>query len=143
MDNGLGSRSARYGGGSRIKGAHAVRRRRRRGLARQLDGRVGARAERAATLSRRVAALTGAAESPDGSIRVTVDASGRMSTLSLSDEDLARRVRAVLRRAQADLARQVAVQVSETVGADSETGRAVLHSFETRFPAGEDPDDGR
>ena len=103
---------------------------------------VSARAERAAALSRRVAALTGAAESPDGSIRVTVGASGQISGLALSDEELARRIRAVLRRAQADLARQVAVQVSETVGADTETGRAVVHSFETRFPAG-DPDDGR
>ena len=83
---------------------------------------VGARAERAATLSRRVAALTGSAESPDGSVRVTVEASGRISKLSLSDEELARRVLAVTRRAQADLAGQVAVQVAETVGADTETG---------------------
>jgi hypothetical protein len=107
------------------------------------SARVSAQAGRAATLSRRVAALTGTAESSDGSIRVTVGSSGQVAELSLADEDLARRIRAVLRRAQADLARQVAVQVDETVGADSETGRAVAHAFVSRFPGPEDPDDGR
>jgi hypothetical protein len=110
---------------------------------------VSAQAERAATLSRRVAALTGSAESPDGSIRVTVGSSGQLEKLELDDRELARRILAVMRRAQASLAEKVTAEVRDTVGADSETGRAVIHSFETRFPAGdfsvreEDADDGR
>lgn len=110
---------------------------------------ASAQAERAATLARRVAALTGSAESPDGSIRVTVGSSGQLAKLELDDRELARRIRAVMRRAQASLAAKVTAEVRDTVGADSETGRAVIHSFETRFPAGdrplreEDADDGR
>jgi hypothetical protein len=95
---------------------------------------VSAQAERAAVLSRRVAALTGSAESPDGSIRVTVGSSGRIESLELADRALAGQIRAVLSRAQASLAGRVASEVERTVGADTETGRAVIHSFETRFP---------
>lgn len=110
---------------------------------------VSAQAERAATLARRVAALTGSAENPGGSIRVTVGSSGQLAKLELDDRELARRILAVMRRAQASLAAKVTAEVRDTVGADSETGRAVIHSFETRFPAGdrplreEDADDGR
>ena len=110
---------------------------------------VSAQAERAATLARRVAALTGSAESPGGSIRVTVGSSGQLAKLELDDRELARRILAVTRGAQASLTAKVTAEVRDTVGADSETGRAVIHSFETRFPAGdrplreEDADDGR
>jgi hypothetical protein len=95
---------------------------------------VSAQAERAATLSRRVAAPTGRAATDDGSIRVTVGSSGQLESLHLADEELARTILAVMRRAQADLATKVAAEVEETVGADTETGRAVIHSFTTRFP---------
>jgi hypothetical protein len=95
---------------------------------------VSEQAERAATLSRRVATLTGRAESRDGSIAVTVGSSGQVQQLELDDPELAGRILAVMRQAQADLARQVAAQVETTVGADTETGRAVIHSFEARFP---------
>jgi hypothetical protein len=64
---------------------------------------VSAQAERAATLSRRVAALTGSAESADGSIKVTVGSSGRVESLELADRTLGRRVLSVMRRAQASL----------------------------------------
>jgi hypothetical protein len=110
---------------------------------------VSAQAERAAALARRVAALTGSAESPDGSIKVTVGSTGQVEMLELDDRvhqvrgpELARRIMAVMRDAQAGLAGQVAVQVEQTVGSDTETGRAVIHSFETRFPAA-DPENGR
>lgn len=43
----------------------------------------------------------------------------------------------VIRRAQAALSGRVAEEVEATVGADSETGRAVVNSFETRFPTAE------
>ena len=103
---------------------------------------VSAQAERAAELSRRVAALTGSAESRDGSIKVTVGSSGQVESLELTDRvdrvpgaELSRRIMAVMRDAQARLAAQVSAQVEQTVGSDTETGRAVIHSFESRFPA--------
>jgi hypothetical protein len=107
---------------------------------------VSAQAERAATLSRHVAALTGQATSDDGTIRVTVGSSGQLESLDLDDQattlrgdELSRRILAVMRRAQSHLATRVAAEVEETVGADTETGRAVIHSFTTRFPP--PPDD--
>ncbi|NMO50152.1 hypothetical protein HH310_02965 [Actinoplanes sp. TBRC 11911] len=103
---------------------------------------VSAQAERAAALSRRVSALSGSAENSDSSIRVTVGSSGQMESLELADRvqrlrgaELSRRIMAVMRSAQTRLAEQVAVQVERTVGADTETGRAVIHWFESRFPA--------
>lgn len=109
---------------------------------------VSAQAERAAVLSRRVSVLTGSAESPDGSIRVTVGSSGQVASLDLDDRvqqlrgaELARRILSVMRTAQTDLAGRVADEVQETVGADTETGRAVIHSFASRFPE-RDTDDG-
>jgi len=110
---------------------------------------VNAQAERAVTLSRRVARLTGSAESRDGSIKVTVGSSGQVETLDLDDRvqqlrgaELSRQILAVMRRAQADLSGQVTAQVRETVGADTETGRAVIHSFEARFPSPDSDDEG-
>lgn len=110
---------------------------------------VSAQAERAAALTRRVAALTGRAESADGSIRVTVGSSGQVESLDLDDrvrelrgEELSRRILAVMRRAQASLAGQVTTEVQATVGADTETGRAVIHSFESRFGVQEPEKDG-
>lgn len=103
-------------------------------------------------MSRRVAALTGSAESTDDSIRVTVGAFGQVDRLELDDRvqrlrgaQLADEIMAVIRRAQAALASQVSDQVQATVGADTETGRAVIHSFESRFPqppAEDDPHHG-
>jgi hypothetical protein len=49
----------------------------------------------------------------------------------------------LLARAQADLSAKVAEQVEDTVGADSETGRAVIHSYDERFPVPHDQDDER
>ncbi|MET0419446.1 MAG: hypothetical protein ABW022_25815 [Actinoplanes sp.] len=97
--------------------------------------RAGTQAERAVDLSRRVAALTGSAENRDGSIRVSVGASGQVERLQLSDGDLARRIMEVIHRAQADLSARVADEVEATVGADSATGSAVIHSYSSRFPS--------
>jgi YbaB/EbfC DNA-binding family len=107
---------------------------------------VSAQAERAATLSRRVAALTGRASSDDDSIKVTVGSSGQLESLDLDDratdlrgDELSRRILTVMRKAQANLAAQVSTEVEATVGADTETGRAVIHSFSARFPAPPSP----
>jgi DNA-binding protein YbaB len=102
---------------------------------------VNAQAERAAQLTSRVAALTADAESSDGSIKVTVGSTGQIEKLALDDrvqrfsgEELSRQILAVMRKAQASLSTLVASEVAATVGVDTETGRAVIGSFETRFP---------
>ena len=109
---------------------------------------VNAQAERAAQLSSRVAALSAKAESSDGSIKVTVGATGQIERLSLDDrvqrfsgEELARQILTVMRKAQASLSTLVTAEVAATVGVDTETGRAVIGSFETRFP--QPPEDDR
>ena len=111
-------------------------------------GQVNAQAQRSVELSRRVAALTGSARGRDGAIRVTVGSAGQVESLELDDRvhelsgpRLAQEIMLVIRRAQGVLAGRVAEQVRETVGADTETGRAVLNSFESRFPARNDEDD--
>jgi hypothetical protein len=111
-------------------------------------GQVNAQAERSVELSRRVASLTGTAQARGGAIRVTVGASGQIERLDLDDRvrevsgpQLAGEIMSVMRQAQRALTEKVALQVRETVGADSETGRAVIHSFDTRFPAASREDD--
>src|SRR3712207_6426573 len=82
-----------------------------------------------------VAALTGSAESRDGAIRVTVGSTGQVERLDLDDRvrelsgpRLAQEIMSVMRRAQAALSIRVAGEVRATVGEDTETGRAVIHS---------------
>jgi DNA-binding protein YbaB len=115
---------------------------------------VNAQAERAAQLTSRVAALTANAQSADGAIRVTVGSTGQIEKLTLDDrvqrlsgEELSRQILGVMRKAQASLSTLVTAEVAATVGVDTETGRAVIGSFETRFPQpaddDRDPRDGR
>jgi hypothetical protein len=106
------------------------------------------RARAAAELARQVSRLTGTARSSDGSIRVTVGSTGQVEDLHLTDPigpvtgaDLSRRIVRVIRAAQAKLSEEVAATVEQIVGADTETGRAVIGSFTTRFP--EPPTDPR
>lgn len=103
---------------------------------------VSGRAEAAAALADRVAGLTASATGPDGGVTVTVASSGNVTGLDLADSvrrlagtELAAQIMTVMRRAQAGLSDRVAEAVDETVGADTETGRAVLDSFAQRFPA--------
>jgi hypothetical protein len=107
---------------------------------------VDANAARAVELSRRVATLTGEARSGDRSIAVVVGSAGQLERLDIEDHArqltgaaLSREIMRLIRRAQAQLAAHVADQVQQTVGADTETGRAVIHSYAERFP--EQPDD--
>lgn len=97
------------------------------------------RAAQARALSSRLMALTAAAESDDGLVRVTVGASGSITDLSLQEgirdrpaAETARSILATLRTAQARLRSAAAVATAETMGADSETGRAVLASYAAR-----------
>jgi DNA-binding protein YbaB len=111
-------------------------------------GQVNAQAARSVELSRRVAALTGTAEGRGGAIRVTVGSAGQVERLELDERiheltgpRLAEEIVTVMRRAQAALSGRVTEEVQATVGTDTETGRAVLHSFNTRFPVVEREED--
>ncbi|NJC68809.1 YbaB/EbfC family nucleoid-associated protein [Planosporangium thailandense] len=108
---------------------------------------VSARAQAARELSERVSMLSVSASSRDGAVEVTVAGSGVMTDLRLDErvrnwpaDRIAAQVMAVMRRAQGSLAGRVAEIAEETVGADSETGRAVVDGFARRFPL--PPDDG-
>jgi hypothetical protein len=103
---------------------------------------VPGRTEAAADLADRVATLSASAAGDDGAVRVTVASSGVITGLELTDRvqrlpgrRLADEILRTMRRAQAGLADRVAEAVDETVGADTETGKAVLDSFSQRFPA--------
>jgi DNA-binding protein YbaB len=96
----------------------------------------------AAALADRVATLSASATGDDGAVTVTVAGSGLVTGLDLDDRVrrltgsmLSAEIMRTLRRAQAALAEQVAAAVDETVGAHSETGKALLDSFTRRFPA--------
>ncbi len=109
---------------------------------RSWSSQVSGRAEATAALANRVAGLTSSATGDGGAIRVTVASSGNVTGLALDDrvqrlpgQDLATEIMRTVRRAQAGLSERVARAVDETVGADTETGRAVLESFAQRFPA--------
>ena len=109
---------------------------------------VSGEAQAPAALTDRIAALTASATGAEGAIRVTVGGTGNLSGLALSDDvrrlpgaDLSAQIMRAYRRAQAGLIDRVAEAVDETVGADSESGRAVLESFARRFPPGPDEPD--
>jgi hypothetical protein len=107
---------------------------------RSWSAQVAGRTEAAAALADRVASLTASADGADGAIRATVAGSGILIGLELDDgvtltgADLAAEIMRVIRRAQAGLVEWVADAVDETVGVDTETGKAVLDSFAQRFP---------
>jgi hypothetical protein len=109
--------------------------------ARSWTSRTTAPAEAAAALADRVAGISASASGADDAIRVTVGSTGALTDLRLDDRvrelpgtRLAYEIMQVVRHAQANLAAQVADAVGDTVGEDSETGRAVLDSFASRFP---------
>jgi hypothetical protein len=103
---------------------------------------VQERAEQARTFADRVAELSATATDSDGAVQVTVNASGGVTGLRLSDrirswpaERTAGRILAVMRAAQAQLAGRVAAVAAQTVGEHSPIGRDVVAGFHTRFPA--------
>jgi DNA-binding protein YbaB len=109
---------------------------------RSWTAQASARAEAAQQMSERVAGLTSTATVADGAIKVTVAGSGVLVGLELDDRvqrlpgrDLAAQIMTAVQKAQSGLNAKVAVVVQETVGPESETGQAVLGSFERRFPA--------
>ena len=97
------------------------------------------RAAQARELAARLGALTASARSDDGLVTVTVGPSGALVDLELDEEirqrpaaTTAREIRAALRAAQAALTVAATAVTAETVGAESETGKAVIASYVTR-----------
>jgi DNA-binding protein YbaB len=100
------------------------------------------RAAQAQVLSGRLAQLTASARSDDGWVEVTVGSSGAVTRLQLDERvrgqsaaTTSEQILATVRAAQANLTRQAAEATAETMGADSETGLAIVDSFTRRFPA--------
>jgi DNA-binding protein YbaB len=97
------------------------------------------RAAQARELAARLSELTATARSEDGLVEVTVGSSGALVGLEL-DEDIrrqsadktAREILATLGAAQAAMTKAATAVTAETVGAESETGRAVIASFTAR-----------
>ncbi|AVT36542.1 YbaB/EbfC family nucleoid-associated protein [Plantactinospora sp. BB1] len=115
------------------------------------ETQIEERLRRARELSQRVSELTATGRSGDGLVEVTVTGSGTITGLWL-DEGIRRQpadrtseqILAVIRQAMAELATRVARVTEETVGADSDTGRAVISSYAHRVPpVAEDDRDGR
>ncbi|MGX6604936.1 hypothetical protein ACWKSP_22815 [Micromonosporaceae bacterium Da 78-11] len=109
-----------------------------------LDGwaaAAGTRARLATEMARQVSRLSGSAGNHDDTIRVTVGSGGQVLSIDIGDRareltgrELSAQLMATIGRAQARLAGAVVDTVEQTVGADTETGRAVIGSFATRFP---------
>jgi hypothetical protein len=96
-------------------------------------------AARARQLAARLGALTARARSADGLVSVTVGSSGAITGLELKEgirdrlaDETARAILATVRAAQASLTAAVTAAAAETVGADSETGKAVIASYVSR-----------
>jgi DNA-binding protein YbaB len=103
------------------------------------------RAAQARAMSARLLALTAAAESDDGLVRVTVGASGSIAGLDLREgirdrpaAETARAILSTLRAAQAALTDAATAVTAETIGAGSETGKAVIASYAAREGAGDE-----
>ncbi|WP_250002941.1 YbaB/EbfC family nucleoid-associated protein [Actinoplanes sp. M2I2] len=100
------------------------------------------------SLSDQVSRLAVTATDPESLVTVTVDGSGGLTDLRLERQAarlemtrLAEVIMRTMREAQVALTRQVAEIAGQTVGVDSATGRAVVSSFERRFPVDPDEDD--
>ena len=102
----------------------------------------GDRAARAYELSERVAGLSVSAKRSDGAVEVTVDGSGAVTDLRLSElvrkwpaDVITSEILTAMRSAQAMLPARVADLAAQIMDADSPTTRAVVASFGQRFPA--------
>jgi phenylpyruvate tautomerase PptA (4-oxalocrotonate tautomerase family) len=100
---------------------------------------IEARAAQTRELAARLGALTATARSDDELISVTVGASGATTDLVLKEgirdqpaDETARAILATMRAAQAALTEAATEATAETVGADSETGKAIIASYVTR-----------
>jgi hypothetical protein len=103
-------------------------------------------------LSRRMQETTATAESRGGEAVVTVDHSGGLTGLRISDRamrltaaELAELILATSRRAQAEMARRMTELAQGIYGAGSETASFIAGAYTAQFPepAGDDEDGDR
>ncbi len=120
----------------------------------QWESSLAERVARASELSNRTAALTGTARDREGLAEVTVDSTGAMSHLWLSEAVRHRRaaeiselVLSTMRSAQAQLAESVTEATVAAYGPDSPATSAILANIQRRFgsgtASGTDAGDGR
>jgi DNA-binding protein YbaB len=102
---------------------------------------VQAKAERYQTMQAQVAQVTVTESSRDDIVQVTVESSGQVTDLRISDRsqdmpgaELAALVLATMRRAQSKITDRVADVMERTVGDDPETVASVVRSYRQRFP---------
>ncbi|WP_033401361.1 YbaB/EbfC family nucleoid-associated protein [Actinokineospora enzanensis] len=102
---------------------------------------VAAKAERYQEMQTEVAGVAVTESSRDDVVSVTVDATGTVTDLRISDRsrelpgaELADLVLATMRRAQARITDRVAEVMQRTVGDDPGTVAAVVDSYRRRFP---------
>lgn len=101
------------------------------------------RAQRYTELQHRLDATSATETSPDGSIRVTVDANGVPTDLVLTERtrgmdpgQVSAQIMTTMRRAQARLRLQVQDLVQSTVPADDAPARNIVAQYDRRFPEG-------
>ena len=101
-----------------------------------------------AELSERLQQVRASAESWDGEVAVTVDHSGGLAELRLSDQAMRRPARelseiilATSQRAQARLAKDVEALASGLYGAGSETASFIAGTYTEQFPELDEQDD--
>ena len=105
----------------------------------QWQAGIEERAARTRELAERLRALTATARSEDGLVTVTLGPSGDITELVLAEgireqpaATTAKAILATLGAARESLTAAATIVTSETVGADSETGKAVIASYEPR-----------
>ncbi|MCS7476775.1 YbaB/EbfC family nucleoid-associated protein [Umezawaea endophytica] len=88
-----------------------------------------------------VSAVSATESTPDGMVRVTVNSSGALSNLELTDRisehrgaEVAAQVMACVQRAQGKLAAQVSEAMQATIGDDQPTIDTVVEGYRQRFP---------
>ncbi|MBU2670510.1 YbaB/EbfC family nucleoid-associated protein [Actinoplanes bogorensis] len=98
---------------------------------------IEARAAQARELSTRLAAVTATVRSDDGLVELTVGSTGDLVRLELGEgirgrpaAETARDIMATLRAARRALTAEITEVTTATVGAESETGRAVIEAYE-------------
>ncbi len=113
------------------------------------EQRVAQQSALTAELSQRIENARASAESRGGEVAVTVDSSGGLAELSLSERamrlsagELAALVLDTSRRAQARLAQQVNEVVGGLYGADSSTAAFIGGAYAEKFPQPHDDEDG-
>jgi len=104
------------------------------------------RAARAKALAEQTSQLSATASDRDALVEVTVGSSGQVTDLRLDEKirrqpaaTTARQILAAMRAAQEDLVRKFSDATVETVGRESETGRAVLAGLHARLGLDEVP----